>query len=77
MRLELVTPPRLVSVDGRRALLMATRGERHYVQVSAGAGLNTLRWVPTAAVGPPVDAVPAPALPDQPALPWVRSRAGR
>ena len=59
MRLELVHPPRLVSVDGARGLLMATRGDRHYVQVSHGAGLNCLRWVPAAAVGPPTHVGPA------------------
>ena len=81
MRLELVFPPRLVSVrDGgtrRPALLLATRDARHYVQVSRGAGLNSLRWVPSAAVGPPTDAPAEVAVPPEPALPWVRSRAVR
>lgn len=77
MRLELVRPPRLVTVDSRPALLMATRGDRHYVQVSAGAGLNTLRWVPAAALGPPEQVSPPVGLPDRPGLPWIRSRAER
>lgn len=77
MRLELIRPPRLVSVDRRPALLLATRGDRHYVQVSAGPGLNTLRWVPDAAVGPPGDAAVPVSSPDGPALPWIRSRALR
>jgi hypothetical protein len=84
VRLELVRPPRLVSVadagavGGRRpALLMATRGGRHYVQVSSGPGLNTLRWVSDAALGPPADASADLMVPPEPALPWIRSRAGR
>ena len=52
MRLELVLPPRLVSVAERHALspalLIATRGTRSYVQVSRGPGLNVLRWVDSA-----------------------------
>ena len=49
MRLELVVPPRLVTVGGSPALLLATRGDRSYVQVSRGPGLNHLRWVDAAA----------------------------
>lgn len=81
MRLELVHPPRLVSVvdaGGRRpALLIATRGGRHYVQVSSGAGFNCLRWVLDAALGPPTDGPARVAATPESALPWVHSRAGR
>ena len=55
MRLELVVPPRLVTVAGSPALLLATRGDRSYVQVSRGPGLNHLRWVDAAVP----DAAPA------------------
>lgn len=58
MRLELLTPPDLVAVDRAPALLLARRGDRRYVQVSRGAGLNHLRWVPASAVGPPEEAEP-------------------
>jgi hypothetical protein len=81
VRLELVRPPRLVSVadaGGRRpALLLASRGGRHYVQVSHGAGLNHLRWVPAAALGPP-GADPADrGAAEERALPWTRARTAR
>jgi len=50
VRLELLCPPALVSVDEGEggacpALLLARRGDRCYVQVSRGPGLNHLRWV--------------------------------
>jgi hypothetical protein len=49
VRLHLLVPPALVTVREpggvRRALLLATRGERSYVQVSRGAGANHLLWV--------------------------------
>ena len=49
MRLHLLTPPALVTVrergEDRRALLLATRGERSYVQVCRGVGANHLMWV--------------------------------
>ena len=77
MRLELVHPPRLVSVGRRPALLLATRGERCYVQVSAGAGLNSLRWVAASAVAPPEQVALDAAVSPEPALPWVRTRADR
>ena len=62
MRLELLTPPALVAVDRAPALLLARRGDRSYVQVSGGPGLNSLRWVPAAAVGPAEDAEPVQAV---------------
>ena len=82
MRLELVRPPRLVSVgdgdgDRRPALLLATRDDRHYVQVSHGPGLNRLRWVPAAAVGPPGPTADRAGPAAEAALPWVRPRAVR
>lgn len=58
MRLEILAPPALVTVDRAPALLLAVRGDRRYVQVSAGPGLNSLRGVEAARVGPPEDAVP-------------------
>lgn len=61
MRLELLTPPALVAVDRAPALLLARRGERSYVQVSRGAGLNHLRWVDAAAVRPAAEAEPVRA----------------
>lgn len=67
MRLELLTPPALVAVDRAPALLLAVRGDRRYVQVSAGPGLNSLRWVPAAAVRPPEEARPV-----EPVLPTTR-----
>ena len=49
MRLQLLTPPALVTVrepgGPRSALLLATRGGRSYVQVSRGVGANHLVWV--------------------------------
>ena len=62
MRLEPVVPPRLVTVGGAPALLLATRGDRSYVQVSHGPGFNHLRWVPA------VDAAVESAGGDQQAL---------
>ena len=62
MRLELLTPPALVAVAGAPALLLARRGERRYVQVSRGAGLNHLRWVPASAVRPAEEAQPVEAV---------------
>jgi hypothetical protein len=58
VRLHLLTPPALVTVrergEDRRALLLATRGERSYVQVSRGVGANHLLWVGSGQVsGPP------------------------
>lgn len=64
MRLEMLTPPALVAVDRAPALLLARRGDRRYVQVSRGAGLNHLRWVPADAVKPAEEAQPvSPVLP--------------
>jgi hypothetical protein len=59
-RLLLLSPPALVQVrdlDGarRRALLVARRGDRCFLQVHRGPGDNVLRWLPAAdvrAVGP-------------------------
>ncbi len=62
MRLELLTPPALVAVDRAPALLLARRGDRRYVQVSAGPGLNHLRWVDAARVRPPEEAEPVQAV---------------
>ena len=62
MRLELLTPPALVAVDRAPALLLARRGDRRYVQVRHGIGLNHLRWVDASLVGPPED-VGAPEAP--------------
>jgi hypothetical protein len=49
VRLHLLTPPALVTVrepgGTRPALLLATRGERCYLQVSRGLGANHLVWV--------------------------------
>lgn len=74
MRLELMTPPTLVTVSGMPALLLARRGRRCYVQVSRGPGLNHLRWVPDDALQEgPVDQRPALAR----GLPWVRPRLQR
>jgi len=57
VRLELLTPPVLVTVDDggtpRPSLLLARRGRRSYVCVSRGPGSNHLRWVDAAEVGPP------------------------
>ena len=54
MRLHLLTPPALVTVRERgrdlSALLLATRGERSYVQVSRGVGANHLLWVGSGSV---------------------------
>lgn len=64
MRLELLSPPTLVTVDRRPALLLARRGDGRYVQVSRGAGLNHLRWVCAAQVRPAEEAEPVePVLP--------------
>ncbi len=62
MRLELLTPPTLVAVGRAPALLLAVRGERRYVQVSRGAGLNHLRWVPASEVRPAEEAEPVQAV---------------
>jgi hypothetical protein len=56
-RLQLVSPPSLVQVrdaDGalRRALLVARRDDRCFLQVSRSPGDNVLRWLPSAAVRP-------------------------
>ena len=61
MRLELLTPPALVAVDRQPALLLARRGDRSYVQVSRGAGLNHLRWVAAQDVRPAEEAAPIAA----------------
>ena len=62
MRLHLLTPPALVTVrepgGPRRALLLATRGERSYVQVSRGVGANHLVWVGSGAVSGEVSGPP-------------------
>lgn len=55
MPLQLLTPPLLVTVRGpdgqvRRGLLLGRRGDRRFVQVSAGPGDNRLRWVGADAV---------------------------
>jgi hypothetical protein len=54
VRLQMLTPPALVTVrepgGPRSALLLATRGERCYVQVSRGVGANHLVWVGSAQV---------------------------
>ena len=62
MPVELIDPPALVQVrdrDGRvrRALLLARRADRAYLQVNRGPGDNVLRWLPCAQVRP----VPAAA----------------
>ena len=54
-RLLLLHPPSLVQVrdlDGalRRALLVARRDDRCFLQVSRGPGDNVLRWLPAADV---------------------------
>ena len=54
-RLLLLTPPALVQVrdlDGalRRALLVAQRDDRCFLQVRRGPGDNVLRWLPAADV---------------------------
>ncbi len=64
MPVELIHPPALVQVrdrDGqvRRALLLARRAGRAYLQVNRGPGDNILRWLPCADVRPV--GVPAPA----------------
>jgi hypothetical protein len=61
VRLELLTPPALVSVDRSPALLLARRGDRRYVQVSRAPGLNHLRWVDAAQVRAPEEAEPVHA----------------
>jgi hypothetical protein len=61
VRLELLTPPVLVCVDRMPALLLARRGDRRYVQVSRGAGLNHLCWVDAAVVRPAGEASPVEA----------------
>ena len=57
MRLHLLTPPALVTLHEpggpRRALLLATRGERSYLQVCRGVGANHLVWVGSRQVEPP------------------------
>ena len=58
MPLQLLAPPALVQVrdtDGqlRRALLLARRDGRSYLQVSRGPGDNVLRWLPSADVRRP------------------------
>ena len=58
MRLELLSPPALVAVDRAPALLLARRGDRRYVQVSLGPGLNHLRWVAADRVRPAGEAEP-------------------
>lgn len=74
MRLELLTPPALVSVHGSPALLLARRGTRCYVQLSRGAGANHLCWVTAEALGAgDATELPAPAR----GLPWVRPRDQR
>lgn len=81
MRLQLLSPPVLVGVaDGgvvHPALLLATRGDRRYVQLSRGAGQNHLRWVAASAVGPVPEQVPAGAPAPGRGLPWVVARAYR
>ena len=63
-RLLLLTPPALVQVrdlDGalRRALLVAQRDDRCFLQVRRGPGDNVLRWLPAT----DVRAVAAPRRP--------------
>ena len=81
MHLQLLTPPVLVGVtDGgivHPALLLATRGDRRYVQLSRGAGLNHLRWVAESAVGPAPEQVVAVVAAPERGLPWVVARAYR
>ena len=81
MRLQLQTPPTLVAVavdDGiRPALLLGTRGDRSYVQVSRGAGLNHLRWVAASALRSAAAADAPPEPPGRSALPWVLARHDR
>lgn len=72
MRLELLDPPDLVAVDRAPALLLARRGNRRYVQVSCGAGLNHLRWVPASAVRPADEAEPVEPVPVEAVLPATR-----
>ena len=53
----LLSPPALVQVrdlDGavRRALLLARRADRCFLQVSRGPGDNVLRWLPATHVRP-------------------------
>jgi hypothetical protein len=67
VRLELLHPPVPVAVERSPALLLARRGERRYVQVSRGPGLNHLRWVDARLVRPPTEAEPVEA-----ALPTTR-----
>lgn len=62
MRLEMLTPPTLVAVGSAPALLLARRGDRRYVQVSGGAGLNSLRWVGADQVRPAAEARPVEAV---------------
>ena len=73
MRLELLTPPELVSVHGAPALLLARRGDRCYVQLSRGSGANHLCWVADSALHDPGGPLPAPAR----GLPWARPRGDR
>ena len=73
MRLELLTPPALVSVHGTPALLLARRGDRCYVQLSRGAGANHLCWVAAGALREQGGPLPAVAR----GLPWARPRDQR
>jgi hypothetical protein len=75
VRLQLLTPPALVAVDRQPALLLARRGDRAYVQVSRGAGLNHLRWVAAEAVRPAEEACRGVA--DLPATRFGVPRAAR
>ena len=81
MRLELQTPPTLVSVeiDGRvlPALLLARRGERRYVQVCSGPGCNALRWVDAVQLRAPDGSAGTAAGAPPRGLAWVRPRHGR
>ena len=66
--LQLVDPPALVrvrDVDGepRRALLIAHRAGRSYLQVHRAPGDNVLRWLPSDDVQPARPAVPSPPPP--------------
>ena len=73
MRLELLSPPALVSVHGMPALLLARRGTRCYVQLARGAGANHLCWVADEALG----STPGPLPPPARGLPWARPRDQR
>lgn len=80
MPLELHRPPLLVAVarEGQLlpALLLASRGERRYVQLTRGVGSNHLVWVSADQLRP--GGAPVPTVPPSGAgargLPWARTR---